>query len=127
MEAGLSLSAAFPFAAAQTSAKVGGRKMVVRADNIGMSKVCNIGTFEAIEHGVVTAAGVMLDSPGTEDALERLEAYPWISVGWHMHIWGAPVSDSERVPSLIEKDGQFAGRFRKHDVAEAPSVIARIR
>jgi hypothetical protein len=61
--AGLSLSAAFPFAAAQTAAKTGGRKMVVRADDIGMSKVCNIGTFEAIEHGVVTAADVMLDSP----------------------------------------------------------------
>lgn len=122
MGAGLSLSAAFPFATAQTSAKVGGRKMVVRADDIGMSKVCNIGTFEAIEHGVVTAADVMLDSPGTEDALERLKAYPWISVGWHMHMWGAPVSDSQRVPSLIEKDGQFAGRFRT-DLSQAADVV----
>lgn len=88
------------------------RKMIIRADDIGHSKVCNLGTFEAIENGIVTAANVMLDSPGTEDALERLKAYPWISVGWHMHMWGAPVSDPKRVPSLVEKDGQFAGRFR---------------
>ena len=121
--AGIGLSAALPFAAAQTStARVGGRKMVVRADDIGMSKVCNIGTFEAIEHGVVTSADIMLDSPGTEDALERLKTYPWLSVGWHMHMWGAPVSDSKRVPSLIEKGGEFAGRFRT-DLAQAADVV----
>ena len=96
--------------------------MIVRADDIGMSKVCNLGTFEAIEHGVVTAADVMLDSPGTEDALERLKAYPWISVGWHMHMWGAPVADPKRVPSLVDRDGPFAGRFRT-DLAQASDVV----
>src|SRR5271165_3000476 len=60
------------------------RKMVVRADDIGMSKFCNFGAFEAIENGVVTAAAIMLADPGTEDALERLKAYPWISVDWHI-------------------------------------------
>ena len=96
--------------------------MVVRADDIGMSKVCNLGTFEAIEKGVVTSADVMLDSPGTEDALERLRAYPWLSIGWHMHMWGAPVSDTRRVPSLIDKDGPFAGRFRT-DLQQASNVV----
>jgi predicted glycoside hydrolase/deacetylase ChbG (UPF0249 family) len=123
MGTGAAAIAALPFAAAQTSpARVGSRKMVVRADDIGMSKVCNIGTFEAIEHGVVTSADIMLDSPGTEDALERLKAYPWLSVGWHMHMWGAPVSDSRRVPSLIEKSGEFAGRFRT-DLAQSQEVV----
>jgi predicted glycoside hydrolase/deacetylase ChbG (UPF0249 family) len=87
-----------------------------------MSKVCNLGTFETIEHGVTTSADVMLDSPGTEDALERLKAYPWISVGWHMHMWGAPVADPKRVPSLIERSGEFAGRFRT-DLAQASDVV----
>ena len=121
--AGISLLTALPLAA-QTPAKgnVGGRKMVVRADDIGMSKFCNIGSFEAIENGVVTSADVMLDSPGTEDALERLKAFPWISVGWHMHMWGAPVLDPKRVPSLVEKSGPFAGRFRT-DLSQANDVV----
>jgi predicted glycoside hydrolase/deacetylase ChbG (UPF0249 family) len=120
----MGMSAALPFAAAQTPARAtrpGGRKLIVRADDIGMSKVCNLGSFEAIENGVVTSADIMLDSPGTEDALERLKAYPWISVGWHTHMWGAPVADLKRVPSLIEKSGQFAGRFRT-DLAQAADV-----
>lgn len=116
---GLGLAAAAPSAGAQ--AKKGGRKMVVRADDVGHSKVCNIGTFEAVDHGVVTSIDIMLDSPGTEDALERLRSYPWLSLGWHMHMWGAPVTDAKRVASLVEKGGQFDGRFRM-DLAQAQDV-----
>jgi predicted glycoside hydrolase/deacetylase ChbG (UPF0249 family) len=120
---GLGIASALPAAAVQTDKPAPARrKMVIRADDIGQSKVCNIGTFEAIEHGVVTVAAVMLDSPGTEDALERLKTYPWISVDWHMHMWGAPVADHKLVPSLLEKEpGQFAGRFRT-DLAQAQDV-----
>ena len=124
--AGIGLAATTPVISAQpvntTGRATGGRKMVVRADDVGFSRVCNIGTFETIENGVVTSADVMLDSPGTEDALERLRAFPWISVGWHMHMWGAPVLDPSEVPSLVEKDGQFAGRFRL-DLSQASDVV----
>jgi predicted glycoside hydrolase/deacetylase ChbG (UPF0249 family) len=122
--AGMGFAATVPSAAAQAKnvTKVGGRKMVVRADDIGHSKVCNIGSFEAIEKGVVTAAAVMLDSPGTEDALERLKAFPWISLEWHTHMWGAPVLDPKQVPSLVEKDGPFAGRF-KLNLGQADGVV----
>jgi len=123
--AGLGLAALVPQAAAQSPGMAGARrtrKMIVRADDVGHSHVHNIGTFEAIEKGVVTSADVMLDSPGTEDALERLKALPWISVGWHMHMWGAPVLAPREVPSLVEKSGEFAGRFRL-DLRQATDVV----
>jgi predicted glycoside hydrolase/deacetylase ChbG (UPF0249 family) len=120
--AGFTALGALPLAA-QTAARTKlSRKIVVRADDIGMSRFCNIGSFEAIENGVVTAADVMLDSPGTEDALERLKKFPWISIGWHTHMWGAPVVESWRVPSLVEKTGEFAGRFRT-DLAQTQDVV----
>jgi predicted glycoside hydrolase/deacetylase ChbG (UPF0249 family) len=72
--------------------------MAVRADDIGHPEVFNIGFFEAIENGVATTADVMLDSPGTEDALELLTALPWISVEWHMHLRGASRTDPKKVP-----------------------------
>ena len=77
-------------------------KLVIRADDVGYTKVHNLGTFETIDNGVVTAADVMLDCPGTEDALEKLRNYPWISVGWHAHFWGAPVLDPKDVPTLYD-------------------------
>jgi predicted glycoside hydrolase/deacetylase ChbG (UPF0249 family) len=119
---GLGIAAAIPSAAAQAvNTATTRRKMIVRADDIGMSKFCNFGTFEAIENGVVTAAAMMLADPGTEDALERLKAYPWVSIDWHMHMWGAPVTDRAKVPTLVEKGGQFDGRFRT-DLAQAQDV-----
>ena len=116
--AGAALAAAFPVLAQNARH---GRKMVIRADDVGHSKVCNIGTFEAIDGGMVTSIDIMLDSPGTVDALERLRAYPWLSLGWHMHMWGAPVTDAKRVPSLVEHGGEFDGRFRM-DLARATDV-----
>jgi predicted glycoside hydrolase/deacetylase ChbG (UPF0249 family) len=103
------------------SSERGKRKMVIRADDVGYTNVCNLGAFEAIDHGIVTSADVMLESPGTEDALRRLKDHPWISVGWHMHMWGAPVLGAARVPSLIEKTGEFAGRFRV-DLGHAQNI-----
>lgn len=77
------------------------KKMVVRADDVGYTDVCNIGTFESITNGIVTVADVMLESPGTVDALNRLKQMPWISVGWHSHFWCSPVLPAEEVPSLL--------------------------
>lgn len=87
-------------------------KMIVRVDDVGFSDVCNIGTFETLDKGIATSADVMLDVPGTVDALNRLKKYPWISVGWHTHMWGSPLSDINKVPSLVEHEGEFKGRFR---------------
>lgn len=82
-------------------------KLILRADDTGFSEVGNIGTFEAIDNGVITHADVMLDCPGTEDALRRLKERPWISVGWHAHHWGFPVLDPKEVPSLLDEEGRF--------------------
>jgi predicted glycoside hydrolase/deacetylase ChbG (UPF0249 family) len=97
------------------------RKMIIRIDDIGFTDFCNIGSFETIERGYATSADVMLDSPGTVDALRRLRSFPWISVGWHTHMWGTPALEGAKVPSLIEKEGAFKGRFRE-DLANASDV-----
>ena len=95
------------------------RKMIVRADDVGYTIVNNIGAFESIENGVVTSADVMLECPGTIDALERLKDMPWISVGWHPHFWGSPVLPASQVPDLVdERTGHFRVDIRKADVPE---------
>jgi predicted glycoside hydrolase/deacetylase ChbG (UPF0249 family) len=121
--AGAAVAATRGVAQGRPGTRKSSRKMVIRADDIGHSKVCNIGTFEAIDYGMIGAADVMLDSPGTEDALARLRAYPWLSIGWHTHMWGAPVLGAAAVPSLVEKGGQFDGRFRM-DLARAEDISA---
>lgn len=92
------------------------KKMVVRIDDVGYTPVNDIGAFEVFDHGVGTAADVMLDTPGTEGALLRLREYPWISVGWHTHFWGKPVLASEQVKTLLDADtGHFIRDIQTSD------------
>lgn len=93
-------------------------KLIIRADDVGYTDVCNIGAFETIDNGVVTSADIMLDCPGTEDALRRLKDRPWISTGWHAHFWGAPVLDPDSVPTLYDPS---RNGFRK-DLRELEDV-----
>lgn len=85
-------------------------KLVFRADDFGYTDASNIGTMKAIDEGVVTCVELMLDTPGSDDALERIRNYPWISVNWHTHFWGSPVADPSLVPSMINEAGRF--KFR---------------
>lgn len=93
-------------------------KLIVRADDVGYTKVHNLGTFKTIEEGIVTSADVMLDTPGTVDALRYLKNCPWISVGWHSHFWGSPVLGSKAVPSLVGGNGHF-----RADLSNASDVV----
>ncbi len=95
------------------------KELIIRADDVGYTQVHNIGTFESIDNGVVTAADIMLDTPGTVEALEQLRKRPWISVGWHAHFWGSPVLGAEKVPSMY--DVSRSG-FRK-DLNTAEDVV----
>ncbi|MGI6072348.1 MAG: ChbG/HpnK family deacetylase [Lachnospiraceae bacterium] len=97
------------------------RKIIIRADDVGYTLVNNIGAFETMaDGGVVTAADVMLECPGTVDALERLRNLPWISVGWHAHFWGSPVLPFDRVPTLVDLE---TGHFRT-DIRKASDINA---
>lgn len=96
-------------------------KLIFRADDFGYTNTSNIGTIEAIEHGVVTCVELMLDTPGSDDALERIKNYPWISVNWHTHFWGSPVADPSLVPSMVNENGKF--KFRGPKGREAMNQV----
>lgn len=69
---------------------------------------------------IVTSADVMLDSPHTVEVLKWLKERPWISLGWHRHLWESPVLSPEEVPSLVDEEGRFKWRHKKEKLkAEA--------
>lgn len=106
-----------------------GRKIIVRIDDVGYTTVNNMGAFEVFDRGIGTAADVMLDTPGTEEALERLKAYPWLSIGWHTHFWGSPVLDAGKVPSLIDRErGHFRADLNqvRDDTVEMGELLAEM-
>ncbi len=85
-------------------------KVIFRADDVGYTYTHNLGTWKALDDGVVTSCDMMLDTPGFEDACIHLRDYPWISIGWHTHFWGRPVLSPSEVPSMVNEEGRFKWR-----------------
>lgn len=92
-------------------------KMIMRIDDVGYTHVHNLASFDAIDKGIATSADLMLDTPGTVEAMEFLRERPWISVGWHMHFWGSPVLPAEEVTTLLRENGHF-----RKDITSAEDV-----
>ena len=103
-------------------------KLVIRADDFGFTKVLNDGLLKAVENGVVTTIDIMLDTPGFEDAAERMKNYPWISTGWHTHFYWKPTLSPQEVSSLVDPDtGRFRQRLTRLDDVDYEEVVKECR
>ena len=92
------------------------KRLLVRADDVGYTEAFDLGAMKAIDEGIVTSADVMLDSPHTKEVLLWLKERPWISIGWHRHLWESPVLPPEEVPSLVDEEGRFKWRHNRQDL-----------
>lgn len=57
--------------------------LIVNADDFGYGPGVNRGIAEAHDRGVVTSAGLMVNTPGTEEAVRLAAARPSLSLGLH--------------------------------------------
>jgi chitin disaccharide deacetylase len=111
------------------------RLLIVNGDDLGMCHAGNAATFDALEHGIMTAASLMLPCPWAFDAVQHLRASPDLDVGvhltltaeWRAYRWG-PLLGAARCPSLVDRDGFFYNHqalVHEHgDIAEAQAEVA---
>jgi chitin disaccharide deacetylase len=117
------------------------RRLIVNADDFGLSVGVNAGIEEAVAAGVVTSATVMVNTPGFDDAVRRAAGLrDSLGIGLHFNLTtGAPVAPAPEVPSLLDRAGRFltlagflrralTGGVRAADVRrEAEAQFARLR
>ena len=101
------------------------KKLIVTADDYGMSIAVNRAIDAGIEAGLITSSNVMPNMPFFEEAI-KLKNYKNISVGIHFTLsCGFPVSDPKSIPSLVNSDGEFykypdfRERYRKKLITDA--------
>ena len=83
-------------------------RLIVNADDLGMSRGITDGIILAHRYGIVTSASLMVNTPAAEYAVERLAKTPQLGVGVHLNVCaGAPVLPREKVPTLVGIDGKF--------------------
>ena len=84
-------------------------KLIVNADDFGISEAVNRGIVEAFDGGIVTSTSLMATGPAFEHAVELARARPGLAVGVHLVLTEhRPLIGAPAAASLVERDGVFA-------------------
>src|SRR5262245_1817874 len=82
------------------------KRLIVNADDFGLTRGVNDGIARAFRSGIVTSATIMANGKAFDHAVEHARANRGLGVGCHLAlVGGSPVSLPARIPSLINKDG----------------------
>jgi chitin disaccharide deacetylase len=121
------------------------RRLIINADDLGLTAGVNRAIFEAHGHGVVTSATLMANARASHEAAALAQKSPELSVGCHVVlIGGKPLLPPQNVPSLTRKSSRngfsfhdalsgftaraLAGRFAASEIeAEATAQIQKIQ
>lgn len=106
------------------SPPVSGRRLIVNADDFGLTEGVTRGILRAHREGLVTSTTVLANLPGPPALDAEAAGAPALGLGLHLNLtWGVPVSPPATVPSLVGADGRFVrdpaavgGRARPDEV-----------
>lgn len=62
------------------------RRLIINADDFGISRSVNDGILEAARAGGITSTSLMVNLPDSADAVSRVRQCPGISVGLHLNL-----------------------------------------
>jgi hopanoid biosynthesis associated protein HpnK len=83
-----------------------GKKLIVAADDFGLTVRVNEAIAIACREGIVTTASLMATAAAFESAVEIAHGEPKLDVGLHLNLTeGRPVADPDQIPSLAGPSG----------------------
>ena len=84
-------------------------RLIVNADDFGLTSGVNRAIAELHYAGVVTSASLMARAAATEEAIELARSMPTLGVGCHIVLVdGEPVLPAHQIPTLVDrKTGRF--------------------
>lgn len=117
-------------------------RLIVNADDFGLTEGVNRAIVELHRAGVVTSASLMARAGATDEAIQLARATPSLGVGCHVVLSdGEPVLPPDKIPSLVDaRTGRFpnsltgfllrlyTGRIRAEEIeAEATAQISLLQ
>lgn len=92
-------------------------KLIINADDFGLSKSINKGIIEAYQEGLISSTTIMVNMPYVEDAIAKWKENNSLGLGLHINLTqGSPISNN--VKSLVDENGNF----HKHGKVETGEV-----
>lgn len=87
------------------------KKVIINADDFGLTDGCNKGIIKGIKEGIVTSTTVMMNMPYANEGIEMLKAMDFKSAGVHLTLTcGEPTVPVEKIPSLVDDENRFYRR-----------------
>lgn len=84
------------------------RRLVVNADDFGLSSSVNQAVIQAHVGGILTTASLMVGAPAFEDAVALAREHPRLGVGLHLTLsCGRAVLPPAEIPGLVNARGEF--------------------
>ena len=81
-------------------------KLIVNADDFGLTRGVNLGIIEAFQQGIVRSTTLMVGMPAERHAVELAKLNPELKVGVHLRLTaGMPMA--ENVPTLLDQTGKL--------------------
>jgi hopanoid biosynthesis associated protein HpnK len=92
-----------------TSHRPGARRLIVNADDFGLSASVNQAVVRAHREGILTSASLMVNEPGAAEAVKLAGENPRLGVGLHLTLLlGRAALPPERIPGLVDAHGEFS-------------------
>ena len=98
------------------------KRLVVTADDFGLAAEVNEAIEQAHNHGILSAASLMVGARAAADAVARARLMPRLRVGLHLALvesW--PVAPLANIPDLVDR----TGRLRSDLAAYSFSILTR--
>jgi hopanoid biosynthesis associated protein HpnK len=96
------------------------RRLIVNADDFGLTEGVNRAVLEAHRQGVLTSASLLANGPAFDDAVEQARGAPALSVGAHLNLTEGIAVAGASASSLTAAGGRFAFR----PLALAKNILA---
>jgi chitin disaccharide deacetylase len=101
-------------------------RLIVNADDFGLSASVNAAVLEAYDRGILTSCSLMVGEAAAEDAVRAARERPGLAVGLHLTtVCGHSVLPYSAIPRLVERSGQFPSNPALAGVRYAVDSAAR--
>jgi len=99
------------------------RRLIVNADDFGLTAGVNRAILEGNRNGVITSATLMANAQATDAAIEQAKAQPALKIGCHLVlIDGIPLATD--LPSLTNGSPRFRSSLKEFALAAVRKQIA---
>ena len=85
------------------------RRLIVNADDFGISETVNEAVIRAFTDGMLTSCSLMVTGAACEHAVRLARAHPGLAVGIHLvTVMGRAVLPAAEIPTLVDAAGHFS-------------------